>query len=169
MIEIVKTLKVTPEEFYSYIQQSISDQIYEQFGRRVEPEDLVRGYTHKTAKTDKKTGEKKVTKFTIRKAVPNKSFHVLYSSTDYRTEMTYDLVDKDGQTEVTFVQNTEFFNKKEPGRLDQWVLKKRLTGSLAEVEKDIIKKRKQKAKEAEKAEETAETKPEEDQESASKK
>lgn len=144
---IEKDLKCTPEEFYTYMIDSVIEQIENSFGKRLQPEDIKSGYSHKTQFTNKKTGARRTTKYTIKKAVPNEEFETVYTSADYRSKVGYKISPAPKGMHIIYEQDTEFFNKSEQpkgsgGALDQWFLKQKLSRSISKVEREIIKRRK---------------------------
>lgn len=145
---IEKELKCTPEEFYDYMLDSVVEQIEHTFGRVIDKKEIKSGYTHKTQFTNKKTGSKRTTRYTITKAVPGKQFETVFSSMDHKSKVGYKMSPSEKGMHIKYEQTTEFANPKEAprglgGKIDQFFLKRKLSHSIRQVEKAVIKRRRE--------------------------
>lgn len=143
---IERDLKVTPEEFYEYMIDTVVEQIENTFGKSIDRSRIKSGYSHKTQMTNRKTGSKRTTKYSITKAEPNKEFATVFSSADYRTKVSYKMSEAPQGMHIIYEQKTTWTHpEQEPsglgGKIDQFILRRKLTRSLKQVEKAIRKNR----------------------------
>ena len=154
--EIKRILKVSPEDFYDYMVDTIIEQIEQDLDVKLKPEDIKAGYTHRVKSTNKKSGKVTRTRYSIKDAKRPERFVVVFSTAEHTSKVTYDFkpTDKENQTDFTYTMDTTYVDPslQQSGwkaKIAERSARSRFQRSIKASEKDCIKKLKERADESE--------------------
>lgn len=146
-IEVNEVLKVTPQDFYDYMIDTIIEQIELDLDVHVEREQIKTGYTHRVSTVDKKTGKSTRTRYTIKDAKRPDRFVVVFSTAEHTTKITYEFkpLENGEKTDFHYVMEKTYGNpSQEPkgwrAKMSQKMTKSRLVRSIKASQKDCLAK-----------------------------
>lgn len=141
-VEVTRIFETPSDVLYDFLMEKIARQISEQYGVRIEPEDLTSGYSLKTRLLDDRRGP--VLRLRIPQAVRGESFKLVTLLEGQKISNDYRL-DADGSsTKLTIrqtVESSDFSGEKEglKARLEKRRRIARLTAMLSSLNADLTK------------------------------
>lgn len=138
-MKLVRTIPVTSEEFFAYINESILNGC-NHATKKFNQSDIKEGFSY-TIEDDKHTK----TKITLLKYRPNSLYQSKIISTLDTHILTYTITTTDEGIEVTFEQDIESFNKLKDKSMNKKFQEAfylgRMSDTLYDIQKEIIAKR----------------------------
>ncbi len=141
-MKIIRTLDVTENQFYDYLESQVIHEIQKNTGRHVSPNDLKAGMQY--AKSDEKG--KTVVKIKIDDYQRGKKYQVTSETPLDSVQVTYLTQQKGSKIQVTFFETIDRDTSHAKSRLFRWISQTLMLGRMAStlmtIEEDILKNKK---------------------------
>lgn len=139
-MKIIRTLDVTQDEFYDYLESEVREQ-YSKAKNTLYAGDIKEGMTYSTAVTE----HQPPMTITINRYIRNKRYKATIESRTDTVTIDYQTEESDKGLDIIFIQEIDSFNKQKHNKLMQWfsegVYYGRMSDTLFDIQKKIHSKR----------------------------